>query len=211
MFITKKHLSRRTVLRGLGASLALPLLDGMVPAMTAAAGTAAAPVRRFGVFYVPNGMSMPYWYPKSEGALGELPATLRSLTPHKDRLLIVGGLADEPANLVKGGGDHSRSAGTFLTGVPYQLSAGTNVHGSVSMDQIAAQALSKETQLGSLELGLEASSMLGNCDGGGSCAFTNTIAWRNATTPLQVEIDPRAVFERLFGNVGSTDRAAEAA
>ena len=119
MFISKLHMSRRTMLRGLGAAIALPLLDSMVPALTAQTATAAAPVRRLGVFYVPNGMSMPYWWPKAEGAIGDLPATLASLAKHRDRLLLCGGLADEAANLVKGGGDHARSAGTFLTCVPY--------------------------------------------------------------------------------------------
>ena len=110
MILTKMHLSRRTVLRGLGATIALPLLDAMVPALTAAGKTAAAPVRRFGVFYVPNGMSMPYWFPKTEGPLAQLPPTLQSLNAFKDRVLLCGGLADESANLVKGGGDHARSA-----------------------------------------------------------------------------------------------------
>jgi Protein of unknown function (DUF1552) len=211
MIIQKIHLSRRAVLRGLGAAIALPLLDAMVPAMTAAANTAAAPVRRFGVFYVPNGMSMPYWFPKTEGPLTQLPATLQSLNAFKDRVLLCGGLADESANLVKGGGDHARSAGTFLTGVPFKITAGADVFGSVSMDQIAAQELSKETQLASIELGIESNNMLGACDGGASCAYTNTIAWRNPTTPLPIENDPRAVFERLFGTSGSTDSSARLA
>ena len=211
MIIQKMHLSRRTVLRGLGASIALPLLDAMVPAMTAAANTAAAPVRRLGVFYVPNGMSMPYWFPKTEGPRTQLPATLQSLNAFKDRVLLCGGLADESANLVKGGGDHARSAGTFLTGVPFKITAGADVYGSVSMDQIAAQELSKETQLASIELGIESNNMLGACDGGASCAYTNTIAWRNPTTPLPIENDPRAVFERLFGTSGSTDSSARLA
>jgi hypothetical protein len=208
MFITKMHLSRRTVLRGLGATLALPLLDSMVPALTAQSRTAAAPVTRFGVFYVPNGMSMPYWYPKTEGPLDALPPTLRSLDAFKDRVLICGGLDDESANLVKGGGDHARSAGTFLTCVPYKITSGADVSNAVSMDQIAARELSKETQLASLELGIESNAMLGNCDGGASCAYTNTIAWRTPTTPLPIENDPRAVFERMFGTTGSTDPAA---
>src|SRR5262245_33366654 len=207
MIITKLHLSRRTVLRGLGASIALPLLDSMIPALTAQARTAAAPVRRFGVFYVPNGMSMPYWFPKSEGPLTTMPETLRSLAELKDRVLLCGGLADEAANLVRGGsGDHARSAGTFLTSVPFRVTSGADVYASVSMDQIAAAQLSKETQLGSLELGLESAAMLGSCDGGASCAYTNTIAWKNPTTPLPIENDPRAVFERLFGTSGSTDK-----
>jgi hypothetical protein len=211
MIITKMKLSRRTMLRGLGATLALPLLDAMVPALTAIGKTAAAPVRRFGVFYVPNGMSMPYWFPKTVGPMGELPATLRSLNELKDRVLLLGGLADEPANLVKGGGDHARSAGTFLTGVPFKFTAGADVFGSVSMDQIAAREMEKETQLASLELGIESNAMIGSCDGGSSCAYTNTIAWRNPTTPLPIENDPRAVFERLFGTSGSTDLSARLA
>ncbi len=208
MFITKKYLPRRAVLRGLGAAIALPLLDGMVPALTAQRQTAAAPVRRFGVFYVPNGMSMPYWFPKEEGTLAELPPTLQSLSAFKDRVLLCGGLDDESANLVKGGGDHARSAGTFLTCVPFKITSGADVFAAVSMDQIAARELSKETQLASLELGIESNAMVGNCDGGASCAYTNTIAWRTPTTPLPIENDPRAVFERLFGTTGSTDPEA---
>jgi hypothetical protein len=211
VIITKMRLSRRFVLRGLGAALALPVLDSMVPALTAIGKTAAAPVRRLGVFYVPNGMSMPYWFPKTEGPLREMPPTLQSLAPFKDRVLLCGGLADEPANLVKGGGDHARSAGTFLTGVPYKNTSGADVYGSVSMDQIVAKELSRETQLGSLELGIESNAMLGSCDGGASCAYTNTIAWSTPTTPLPIENDPRAVFERLFGTSGSTDRGARLA
>ena len=208
MFITKTHLPRRTVLRGVGATLALPLLDCMVPALMAQSRTAAAPVKRFGVFYVPNGMSMPYWFPKTEGPLDELPPTLRSLNAFTGRVLLCGGLDDESANLVKGGGDHARSAGTFLTCVPFKITNGADVFAAVSMDQIAARELSKETQLASLELGIESNAMVGNCDGGASCAYTNTIAWRTPTTPLPIENDPRAVFERLFGTSGSTDPAA---
>jgi hypothetical protein len=211
VIITKMHLSRRFVLRGLGAALALPVLDSMVPALTAQSKTAAAPVRRLGVFYVPNGMSMPYWFPKAEGPLQEMPGTLRSLAAFKDRVLLCGGLADEPANRVRGGGDHARSAGTFLTGVPFKLTSGADVFGSVSMDQIVAKELAKETQLASLELGIESNAMLGSCDGGASCAYTNTVAWANETTPLPIENDPRAVFERLFGTSGSTDRGARLA
>lgn len=212
MFITRKHLSRRTVLRGLGVSLSLPLLESMVPALTALSKSAGAPVRRLGVFYVPNGMSMQYWLPKTEGALTEMPPTLQSLAEFKDRVLLCGGLADEPANLVKGGGgDHARSAGTFLTCVPFKITPGADVFGAVSMDQIAARELSKQTQLASLELGIESSTMVGDCDAGASCAYTNTIAWRTPTTPLPTERDPRAVFERLFGTSGSTHKAARLA
>jgi hypothetical protein len=199
------------MLRGLGASLALPLLDSMVPALSALQRTAAAPVKRLGVFYVPNGMSMPYWWPKAEGPIDKLPATLQSLQALKDRVLLCGGLADEAANLVKGGGDHARSAGTFLTCVPFKITSGADVLASVSMDQVAAAEFSKETQIASLELGIESNAMLGACDGGASCAYTNTIAWRTPTTPLPIENDPRAVFERLFGTTGSTDPKARLA
>ena len=212
MIITKMHLPRRAVLRGLGATLALPLLDCMVPALTAQSRTAAAPIKRFGVFYVPNGMSMPYWYPQTEGPIDQLPPTLRSLAAFKDQVLICGGLDDESANLVKGAsGDHARSAGTFLTCVPFKMTAGADVSNAVSVDQIAAVELSKETQLASLELGIESNAMIGACDGGASCAYTNTIAWRTPTSPLPIENDPRAVFERMFGTSGSTDPAVRLA
>jgi hypothetical protein len=205
MFIRKKHLDRRTMLRGLGASIALPFLDSMVPALTALSRTAAAPVRRLGVFYAPNGMSMPYWFPKAEGPLAALPPTLQSLAKFKQHLLLCGGLDDEAAKLVTGGGDHARAAGTFLTCVPYKLTTGADVEAGVSMDQLAARELGKETQLASLELGIETAATLGACDAGASCAYTNTIAWRTPTTPLVPENDPRALFERLFGTTGSTD------
>jgi Protein of unknown function (DUF1552) len=210
MFITKVHLSRRTVLRGLGATIALPLLDSMVPAMTAQSKTAAAPVRRFGVFYVPNGMAMGYWFPKTVGPLSELPPTLQSLNAFKDNVLLVGGLADEAANLTTRAGDHARSAGTFLTCVPFKAISDSNVIVEVTMDQIAARQLAKETQIASLELALESTVMLGACDGA-SCALTNTISWSTPTTPNPCENDPRAVFERLFGSTGSTDPTARLA
>ena len=209
MFIEKMSLPRRTVLRGLGAAIALPLLDCMVPALTAQSKTAAAPIRRFGAFYVPNGMSMPYWYPAgfAPGPIRDLPPILRSLSDLKDRLLMVGGTAAEAGLVVRGGGDHVKSASAFLTGMPYRPAGVTS---GVSMDQMAAMELGKHTQLASLELGIEDPTVLGNCDGE-SCAYTNTIAWRTPTTPLPVENDPRAVFERLFGTSGSTDRTAQLA
>jgi len=210
MFISKMHLPRRTVLRGLGATVALPLLDCMVPALTAVSRTAAAPLKRFGIFYVPNGMSMPYWSPAGDGPLAELPPTLAAAEGFKDKLLMCGGLDDEAASLVEGGGAHARAAGTFLTCVPFKHTNGADVYAETSMDQIAARELAKETQIASLELGIEPNSMLGSC-GGSTCAYTNTIAWRSPTTPLPTENDPRAVFEMLFGTSGSTDPAARQA
>jgi len=205
MIITKKHVSRRAVLRGMGVSLALPLLDCMVPALTAVGKTAAAPVRRLGVFYVPNGMSMPYWYPKGlgEGRLTALPPILRALDEVRDRVVMIGGLASEAAKLLPGG-DHSKSSATFLTGVAFKREA---VFAGVSMDQIAAATLGKETQLASLELCIEDPGLTGSCEGGPTCAYLNTISWRTPTTPLAMENDPRAVFERMFGASDSTDRA----
>ncbi len=208
MIITKMHLPRRAVLRGLGATLALPLLDSMVPALTALGKTAAAPVRRLGVFYVPNGMSMRYFVPKTEGVLSELPRTLEPLTPFLDQTLVLSGLADKVAapRPEDGGGDHSRAAGTFLTGVHIKKS--TSPEAGISADQIAAFELGNETQLASLELALESVEILGGCEGVYSCAYVNSISWRTPTTPLPMENDPRAVFERLFGIAQSTDAAA---
>ena len=208
MIITKRCIPRRTVLRGLGATLALPWLDSMVPALTALAKT-TLPARRLGVFYVPNGMSMGYWSPKAEGALQDLPPTLQTLQTLKDQVLLIGGLADDSASKVKGAGAHSRSSGTFLNCVPFQAITDANVVAGTTMDQLIAKEFSKETQIASLELGLESATILGACDGS-SCALTNTISWSTPTTPLPIENDPRALFERLFGLSGSTDPAARA-
>jgi hypothetical protein len=210
MFITKMHLSRRTVLRAFGTAIALPLLDSMVPAMTLFAKTAAAPVKRLGVFYVPNGMAMWSWFPKAEGPIERLPPTLQSLQALKANVLLIGGLGDEAANKVPRSGDHARSAGTFLTCVPFNAITDANVVAATTMDQIAAKEFAKETQLASLELGIESADMLGTCDGT-SCALTNTISWSTPTTPLPLDNDPRSLFERLFGSSGSTDASARLA
>ena len=212
MFITKMHLSRRTVLRGLGATLALPLLDSMVPALTAlqqdggGAGAAARRVlraeRHVDAVLVPEGR---------RAARASCRRRCSRSRRSRTGCCCAAGSPTKPANLVKGGGDHARSAGTFLTCVPFKITSGADVFAAVSMDQIAAQELAKETQLASLELGIESNAMLGACDGGASCAYTNTIAWRTPTTPLPIENDPRAVFERLFGTSGSTDPRARLA
>ncbi|MGE3513276.1 MAG: DUF1552 domain-containing protein, partial [Vicinamibacterales bacterium] len=165
MIISKMHLPRRTFLKGAGAAVALPLLDAMVPALTAVEKTAAAPIKRMGVFYVPNGMAMWSWFPKTEGPLTDMPATLKSLQALKEHVLLIGGLGDEAANKVPRSGDHARSAGTFLTCVPFKAITDANVIAETTMDQIAAKVFAKETQLSSLELGIESADMLGNCDG----------------------------------------------
>jgi hypothetical protein len=208
MVITKKHLSRRTVLRGVGAAIALPLLDGMVPALTAQSKTAAAPIRRLAIFYPPNGMAMGYWLPKAEGVLdGQLPPTLRSLDGYRDRLTIVSGLDHTTAAKAKQGGDHSKSCGCFLTAVTYDARSDSEVVAGVSVDQVAARKLSEATQLTSLELTMDSASILGRCNNA-ACSLSNTISWRTERVPNQPESDPRAIFERLFGTTQSTDAAA---
>ena len=206
MIITKKHLPRRTVLRGFGATIALPFLDGMVPALAAIRNTAAEPVRRLGVFYVPMGMNMAKWTPAGDGRELELSPTLQSLAPFQDRLVLLGGLASQEAT-GNDNGPHPRAQAAWLTGARAKRTEGVDLHVGISMDQIAAQAFGHETQLASLELALEAVDTLnGGCASYGySCVYTNTIAWRSATTPLPMEVNPRAVFERLFGIAESTD------
>ena len=207
MIITKKFLPRRTVLRGLGASLALPLLDGMVPAFAAIRNSAANPVRRFGAIYVPNGVEMRAWTPAGTGTALELSPVLQPLAPVVEQVNVLTGLADNVAIPRKGEGvgDHARAASTWLTGVHVKKTEGADIRAGVSLDQIVAQSFGKETQLASLELAIDSAELLGGCDSGYSCAYVNTISWRNPTTPLPMENNPRAVFERLFGAADSTD------
>jgi len=213
MIVTRKSLSRRTVLRGLGATMALPLLDGMVPAFAAQNKTAARPVIRLGVMYVPMGAVMNNWTPAGEGAQFEMSPILQPLTPFRDRLLVLTGLDNEPAvaRLGEPAGGHGRIGGAFLTGVHAKPTEGADFEAGVSVDQIAAAHLGQQTQLASLELGLETTGLAGACDVGYSCAYVNTLCWRSATTPLPMESNPRAVFERLFGDSDSTDRATRLA
>jgi hypothetical protein len=208
--ITQKALPRRTFLRGLGVSLALPLLDGMVPAFAAIRDTAARGARRFGAFYVPNGVEMRAWTPAAEGTGFSLPSILEPLTPFRDQLFVLSGLADKVAVPLPGEGigDHARASSTWLTGVRVKKTEGPDIRAGISADQIAAQYLGRETQLGSLELALDSVEVLGACDAGYSCAYANTISWRTPTTPLPMENNPRAVFERLFGANDSTDVAS---
>ena len=205
--ITKHAIPRRSVLRGLGASVALPLLDGMVPALSALASTAARPAVRFGAVYVPNGMVMQNWTPSTVGTGFELTPILEPLAPYRDQLLVLSGLNCTPPAGSRGG-THSRAATRFLTDVH----PGRWNPQAISMDQIAARELGRYTPLASLELGLEGANFAGSCDSGGfSCAFSYTISWRDSATPLPMEHNPRAVFERLFGDNESTDPAAREA
>lgn len=212
MMITRKHLPRRAVLRGLGATIALPLLDGMVPAMTALAQTAASPVKRFGAVYLPMGANMKEWTPASDGPAFQLSPILQTLAQFRDRLIVVTGLDSQPSDSQgEGGGQHSRVMSTWLTGVHIKKTEGADFSAGVSMDQIAAQQIGQATSLPSLEMGLESTDILGACDVGYTCAYTSTIAWKTPTTPLPMEVDPRAVFERMFGDGSSTDARARAA
>jgi hypothetical protein len=205
MIITRRHLSRRTILRGIGASLALPFLDAMVPALGAQSVTGLAPVRRWVTFYAPNGMAMQYWAPPAEGALIDLPRTLAPLAPYRERLLVTSGLADMTAysRPLEGGGDHARASGTFLTGVHVKKTAGAPESG-ISADQVAARAIGRDTQIPSLELGVDSGQVAGLCDSGYNCSYISTVSWSGATNPQLPENNPRALFERLFGDTAQT-------
>ena len=198
MMITRNALPRRTVLRGIGAALSLPLLDAMVPALTATVRTAANPTRRLGVVYVPNGISMEYWTPATEGAAFEVSPILKPLAPYRDQMLVLSGLRSlwTPA--------HAGASTTFLTGAE-GVAGETAPVAEISMDQVVAREFGKYTQLASLELAIDARANAGQCSGGHSCVYTNTISWRSHTTPLPMENNPRAVFERMFGDSGSTN------
>ena len=204
MIITQKRIPRRTILRGMGTALALPLLDAMVPALAAGPSTAARRAKRLSFVYAPNGMIMNSWTPTAEGAAYELTPTLEPLAAFKDRMLVLTGLNHNSALPLPGEGEsapHERAGATFLTGVHPKMEG----HVSISVDQIAARELGKNTQLASLEMGLHISSVVGQCEKDWSCAYLNTLSWSNATTPLPSEGQPRAIFERLFGDSNSTD------
>jgi uncharacterized protein DUF1552 len=210
MIVLRKALSRRTVLRGLGTTIALPLLDAMVPALTAVQKTAAAPVRRLGVVYHPNGVIYENWLPKGTGRDFALSPVLEPLEPFKNQLIVITNLSSQQAEaLGDGGGDHSRASGTYLTGVHVKKSDSV-VGNGMSMDQIAARALEKDTQLSSLQLTADDNSLVGACDVGYSCAYSSTLSWLTPTLPLMAENNPRVVFERLFGSSESTDPRARA-
>lgn len=206
-----KPLSRRTLLRGLGATLALPWLEAMGP-MTSWAADAkekqAAP-NRLAFVYVPNGINMDDWRPKTQGPLSELPSILQPLAELKADFSILSGLtADKARANGDGGGDHARALSAFLTGAQPRKTDGTDIRAGTSVDQVAAGHLADRTRLASLEIGIDAGAMAGNCDSGYSCVYSSTMSWRSATQPLPKEIDPKLVFERLFGS-GSTEERAK--
>jgi len=210
MMIFKKAIPRRAFLRGLGATIALPLLEGMVPAFATERDVAAKAPTRLSFVYVPNGIIMDKWTPKTEGAAFEFTPILEPLASFRDRLLVLSGLAHNAANLQPGesGGPHARGGAAFLTGIHLKRTEGAGLHGGISVDQIVAKELGQHTQLASLELALDSTEFVGVCDGDYSCAYTNTISWRTPTTPMPMENNPRGVFERLFGDSDSTDPAS---
>ncbi len=213
MITGKKSLPRRAFLRGVGATIALPLLDSMVPAFAATRDTAEKPISRLGVVYVPHGAVMDKWTPTATGKNFELSPILEPLAPFRDQLLVVSGLDNRPALHREGEpvAGHGPITGAFLTGAHAKPTEGANVESGVSMDQIAATHFAKYTQLASLELGLEENDIAGACDVGYSCAYINSISWRTPTTPLPVQNNPRAVFERLFGDSDTTETEARRA
>src|SRR5262245_43987593 len=208
MIITKMAIPRRAVLRGFGAMLALPFLDSMVPALSALARTPGKPVNRLGVVYVPNGMIMKSYLPATEGAAYEMSPTLSPLAPFRDQPLVISGLNCVPSAGLPGG-SHAKASTRFLTDVSPPTSE-TILDAGTSMDQMVAAVLGRETQLASLELAIESTETAGACDVGFACAYTNTISWKSANTPLPTQNNPRAVFERLFGDTASTDAAVRA-
>jgi len=201
-FVAKKHLPRRTFLRGMGVTLALPLLDSMVPAQTPLSKTAASPKSRFCGIYVPHGAIMKQWTPATVGTGFEFKPILAPLEPFRDRLLIVSGLEAKTAGPAVGesGGDHSRSAAAFLSGARAKHTSGVDVYLGETIDQIIAHKISQDTLLPSIELGIEDVGYTGICGYGYSCAYVNTISWETPTKPLPMEVNPQVVFERLFGD-----------
>ncbi|MCC7010143.1 MAG: DUF1552 domain-containing protein [Acidobacteria bacterium] len=197
MIATRKTLSRRTVLKSMGAVISLPFLDAMTPAF---ARTNAARPLRLAWFYLPNGIDMRGWTPGAEGALTALPEILAPLEPVKQDVLVLSNLTTHWGRpLQAGAGDHGRALGSYMTGVEVYKTAGADLKLGISADQIAANAIGRETRLPSLELGLEEARLAGNCDSGYSCAYAYNVSWKTPTQPLPPISDPRQLFERLFG------------
>src|SRR5687768_6797719 len=198
---TQLHIPRRAFLRGLGAAIALPMLDAMAPKRAFGAVAAGKPPVRMGFMFVPNGAHMPDWTPAMDGADFDLPWILQPLQPHKSELLVLSGLTHDKGRAnADGGGDHARAAASWLTGAQPLKSEGSQIRVGMSADQYAAQLIGQETRFASLELGLEPGRQGGKCDTGYSCAYSNNISWRDDATPMTREINPRLVFERLFAS-----------
>ena len=209
MVITRKSIPRRTLLRGAGAALALPVLDAMTPALSA---DAKRPIRMTFI-EVPNGIMMDKWTPATAGANFALTRVLEPLADFRDRMLVLSGLDQKQSAALafEIAGDHPRACTAWLTGAHAKMTAGADLRAGISVDQVAAREFGKYTQLASLEVGLESSEVVGSCESAYSCAYYNTISWRNETTPLPMENRPRAIFERLFGEAGTSDPTARLA
>lgn len=206
MIITRKALSRRTMLRGVGSTLALPLLDAMIPAMTAQAATAAKPVRRLGFVYMPMGSNIGQWTPPGKDNLNELSPSLRSLAPVADQLTVLTNM--ELKNSYPG--THATSNAGFLSAAKAKWTESTDYYLGTTVDQIAAKQLGQETRLPSLELAMDLLTTVGQCDNGYACVYQNNLSWASPTAPLPAEAHPRVAFERLFGDGGSAEsRRAE--
>lgn len=210
MFIAKKRLSRRTVLRGAGAAIALPLLDSMVPAATALAQTPAVPKSRLGCIYIPHGATMDKWTPAAEGSSFELSEILQPLAPFKSQLCVVSdlahaGVAPWEGEDTGGAENHVRAAAVFLSGA-HPMKGGRTFLGP-TIDQVAAQHVGQDTPLPSIELSIEPVGL--NCDADFTCAYRNTLSWKSATLPLPMENNPQIVFERLFGDGGTDEQRLE--
>lgn len=210
MLIPTKPISRRTVLRGLGVSLALPWLEAMGPMRGWAedADPKSVAPNRMAFIYAPNGKNMADWTPAAEGSGFELTPILQPFAPIKEKMLVLSGLtADKARPNGDGGGDHARALSAFLTGVQANKTDGTDIRSGVSVDQVAASRIGDRTRLASLEIGTEAGAMAGNCDSGYSCVYSSTMAWRSSTQPLPKEVNPKTVFERLFTTENDPTRA----
>ncbi len=197
-------LSRRTLLRGMGASLALPLLDAMVPSVLLANGSLKRAPNRMAFLYVPNGMHMQDFTPKADGSDYEIPWILEPLAEFRENIMVISGLAQDGGRAHQDGpGDHARALASFLTGTHPRKTDGADIRAGISVDQVAAAKVGRQTRFPSLELGCEQGAQAGNCDSGYSCAYSTNISWRGETTPAIKEVDPRLVFERLFGGEAS--------
>jgi hypothetical protein len=207
VILTRKALPRRKFLRGAGAALALPLLDAMVPAMTAMAATAANPVRRLGFIYVPMGSNLSHWTPPATGRITELSPTLQSLTPYLDQLTVISNLENKNGYST---GNHATANSSYLSCAKAKMTEGTDYELGTTVDQIAAQQIGKDSQLPSLEMATDLLTNTGNCDNGYACVYMTNLSWSSPTTPLPTEGHPRVIFDRLFGNGGSAaDRRVE--
>ena len=207
-FITRKHLSRRTFIHGMGVTLSLPLLEAMVPAQTPIARTAAKPQVRLGLCFIPHGAVMSQWTPARAGAL-ELSPILTPLAAHKDQVVVLSNLAHAmagPQGPGDNGGDHTRCPAVFLNGVHPKRTDGADIQAGTTIDQMAAAKIGQDTLLPSMELAVEDySGLVGSCDVGFSCTYMNTISWRTPTSPMPMEINPRVVFDRMFGDGATAD------